>query len=286
MSTTIAITDLKPGDVFLYQGTSLVARLIRLFDGTEYSHASIYDGAKVAEALSQGITTNTVADSVAGSNFVDVYRFISADKHHLGDTGYPAAKVIARVKNYEEHPQPYAYDDIILLALLCTSRHLAVPLLGAVVRNILDTASEKLSQLLAAGKQPMICSEFVFRCYAQAGNKYYLTIRGADAMTAAAQVLATAPTQPAGPKATARAATGSAAAPGWVADVEATDPEVRQTQAAARAFLDLYRVAKQADPEQFIASSSVASAQAVANFVTPGDLKKSPNLYKVGTLKS
>lgn len=99
MSTTITTTDLKPGDVFLYQGTSLVARLIRLFDGTEYSHASIYDGAKVAEALSQGITTNTVADSVAGSNFVDVYRFISADKHHLGDTGYPAAKVIARVKN-------------------------------------------------------------------------------------------------------------------------------------------------------------------------------------------
>lgn len=127
----------------------------------------------------------------------------------------------------------------------------------------------------------MICSEFVFRCYSEAGNKYYLTIRGADTMTAAAQVLATAPTQPAGPKATARAA----AAPGWVADVDAADPEIRQTQAAARAFLDLYRVVKQADPEQFTASSSVASAQAVANFVTPGDLKKSPNLYKVGTLK-
>ena len=278
MSSTVKPADLRPGDVFLYQGTSLVSRLIRLFDGTPYSHAAIFDGANVAEALGQGITTNPVATSVSGSNFVDVFRFVSADKHHLGDLGYPAAAVLDRVHFYEQHPQPYAYDDIVLLALLSTSRQLTLPALGPIVRNILDAAAEKLSQLLAAGRQPMICSELVFRCYAEAGDHFYLTIRGADTMAAAAQAFAQ------GAQAAVLTPLAASPADGRIHDHPSTDPETRSTQAAALEFLDLYRVAKQIDPST-LAASSVMAAQAVANFVTPGDLKKSPNLYRVGTFQ-
>ncbi len=257
--------QLSPGDVFLYHGDSFISKLIRLFDGTEYSHASIWQGDHVVEALGNGITKNTLAASVSGAKFVDVYRFISSEgQNKLGSAEYPAKPVLDRVAFYEAHPERYAYEEIVLLAMLASTRRLPIPGLGLVLRNVLDSASEVLARMVAAGKQPMICSELVYRCYVEAGQKYFIRIRGADvAMAQAASVLANA---------------------GSSAPLDAASAADAAFDEEAAVFLENFYAVSGATPPG-AAVQGEASLQAVADFVTPGDLKKSPNLQLAGTLR-
>ena len=44
MDRDITVQELKPCDILLYHGDSTVAQLIQWFDGSEYSHSSVYDG--------------------------------------------------------------------------------------------------------------------------------------------------------------------------------------------------------------------------------------------------
>lgn len=225
MSTFVTPAELLPADILLYQGTSFLDKLIRLFDGTEYSHSSIYDGSKVLEAILNGVELRDIAKSVAdiggggSTGDVDVFRFVSQDGKHIGDSDYPAAPILARMAYYQAEHDEYAYEALLLLAVLTTTRRVPVPPeLEPIIRALLDQAADVLAKILATGKQPMICSELVYRCYAEADEKCEIRVRGADTDLSA---------------------------------LTATDPQ----------------------------------RLVVADFVTTGDLKKSPNLYKVGRLR-
>jgi len=69
----VPAADLKSGDVLLYHSTVFLSRLIELFDGGSYSHASIYDGDHV-EAFDSGVRSRKLAESLDGATYVDVYR--------------------------------------------------------------------------------------------------------------------------------------------------------------------------------------------------------------------
>jgi hypothetical protein len=144
--------------------------------------------------------------------------------------------------------------------------------LGEVIRRVLDSASEVLARLIHAGQEPMICSELVFRCYTEASPPYALLIVGSDIPRAMAlyRALATSPAQtPSG----------------------SDDP---QTEKAIASFLANYSMAKNQKPTIAAASgvgtpATISAAQAlsglaVADFVTPNDLSRSPNLQILGTL--
>lgn len=103
----------------------------------------------------------------------------------------------------------------------------------------------------------MICSELVYRCFDQAGSPYKILIRGADIAQANAMAL--------GAQAAASAATHATG----IAEDDFPYEE-------AAAFLDNYYATR---------SGGDVSTAAVPDFVTPGDLSKSPNLWKLGTLR-
>jgi hypothetical protein len=259
MSTTIKKADLQPGDVFLYHGTSFVSRLIRLFDATEYSHASIWTGSQVIEALGDGVNKRSLNASVADCEYVHVYRFRDSAGNGLGAAGLPAAPVITIADQFGANKNRYGYEQILLLALLASARRLAapIPFLGRILRTLLDNAMDALANLAAAGREPLICSELVFRCFDEAGAAYKVAIRGADmaANFAAGTMAATSfETQPEDD--------------GGFADAAAT-------------FLANYSALKPMPPAPVGVGGMV---MAVANFVTPGDLSKSPNLQKFGRL--
>src|SRR5262245_10942981 len=134
--------ELQLGDVLLYRKTGLISRLICLFDGSEYSHASVYDGKQVVEAVSHGVMGNTPADSAAHAEFVDVYRFISDDLKPLGSAKYPAEPVAERIQYYLDEGDRYGYEQLLLLALLTTTRRIpgisSIPWLRSMVRTVLD----------------------------------------------------------------------------------------------------------------------------------------------------
>lgn len=267
MSTPIKPDELQTGDVLLYHGTAFVSKLIRLFDGGDYSHAGVYTGADVAEAVGDGIVARPLPTSVAGAKYVDVYRFISASGKKLNDADYPVRPVSDRIVLYLNQRDRYAYEQILLLAFLASTRRLPVvgwiPGLGRILRTILDSAGEFLSDLISRRREPMICSELVYRVYGEAeADKYKLKIVGADALRAmsVSAFAAAASAQPLpGPE----------------------QQDLRELQVAVEDFLAKYAAAKQAG-----AAPGVITAFAVPDFVTPGDLQRSPNLYKVGTLQA
>ena len=272
MGAKVTQADLKPGDVLLMQGRGLVPDLIRLFDQGRYSHAAIYDGQNVVEMLSQGTSVSTLDQSSVATppvpRFVDVYRFVGSSGKPLGSPGLEAAPLLARIKHYGDMPDRYGYEQIVLLALLCATRREAhamlTPVQARMLRCILDSAADEIARLIHAGKEPMICSELVYRCYTEAGTAYTIVIHGADVPAMAAE------------------------AARWQ-DQTLSAEEIAFQQEATR-FLLNYAVSKGHDvsTRAFAATwtpAAVVAASAAASFVTPHDLETSPNLQLVGTLE-
>jgi hypothetical protein len=269
--TTITPAELHAADILLYQGTDFpIDTLIRLFDGSEYSHSSIYDGSRVLEAIATGIELRDLATSVANTD-VDVFRFVSNDHKAIGDPNYPAAPILGRIAHYRAEHARYAYEALLLLALLTTTRRARIPAMGPILRHFLDEAAAAadvvLAKLTAAGKQPMICSELVYRCYAEAGDKYKIGVRGADmarlhVTTQFANYYAASSVAPA-----------------------VTEPRVSDEPQSEEAFtfLERYLFAKEIDHPSLTAKGT--QPPVVANFVTPRDLKGSFNLNNIGRLR-
>jgi hypothetical protein len=94
--------------------------------------------------------------------------------------------VVQRGRTYLAGRVPYAYHQILLLAILSLTRRVPLSPVGRrLVRAALDEAVGVLNKMAENGRQLMICSEFVFRCYneAHAGpgpNPYRLEIRPAE----------------------------------------------------------------------------------------------------------
>ena len=162
MSDTVAVGALRPGDVLLYQGTGWLARLIRFFDGTDFNHAGLCLGdGSVAEAQAPGVIRQGVEPSIAGRVKVLVRR-LKQDVPSLDP-------VVGRGLQIVDEGHRYAFEQLLLLALLGLTRKLkATPILRTLLRKTLDRAAAVATGIIGAGREPMICSEFVYRCYDEA----------------------------------------------------------------------------------------------------------------------
>jgi hypothetical protein len=152
--------DVMEGDVLLYNGKGLVSKLIRFFDGTEVNHAAIYLGAgKVGEAQAGGLNTSKLEDGIKSNNYL-VIRRLTVPPESM-------QPVIIKAQYYLDIKNRYAFDQLFLLAILGLSRKLKVNgYLKWLLRKLLDQAADFLTE--NGDKQPMICSEFVYRCYNEA----------------------------------------------------------------------------------------------------------------------
>jgi hypothetical protein len=160
---TVSLGELRAADVLLYRGRSFVSRAICLLDGTSASHAGLYLGdGQVGEAVGRGLVRNALADSCEDHDWVQVRRIKATP---LPDV----SPILHSADAYLDARTRYAYQQIVLLAFLCLTRRLNIPpLLDRLVRRTVDAAAGYLNELLGGGKQLIICSEFVYRCYADA----------------------------------------------------------------------------------------------------------------------
>jgi hypothetical protein len=181
--------QLQPADVLLYRGHDWLARAIQFFDGTEVNHAGLVSAPDtVIEALGKGLERRDVATSYGRHDWVMARRL---------KTPLDMTPVTARADALFAEGHRYAYGQLLLLAFLGLTRKLAPsPVLRVLLRGVLDRAAEWLEQGLAGGKQPMICSEFVFRCYDEArpepDDPFTLHINVLPAPAAATRVIAAA----------------------------------------------------------------------------------------------
>jgi hypothetical protein len=216
----------------------------------------------ITEALANGIESNALQVSVSGAKYVDVFRF-TRNGEGLGSKSYPISALITSVDTFEAHRERYAYEEILLLAMLCSTRKLTaimhLPGVAMIVRNALDSAADVVAKYIAAGQEPVICSELVYRIFKNAGEAYQLAILGADATKLAA--ISNVP------------------------DERNLTPEMRDLQSAASAFLANYDEAKKAGRAKATLSTAAPEqslAATIADFVTPHDLFVS--LQLIGTL--
>lgn len=170
MSASIVESALRDADVLLYNADSLVSRAIRLLDGTDVSHASLYLGDdKTAEALGgRGLIKQTLHQSIEDCNWILARRLRSG----------PATMkpVLDRADHYLQQGNRYAYEQILLLAVICLTRKPKLtPIFRKMVRAAVDAAAAFLNDLAQGDspREPMICSEFVYRCYDEAREEWY-----------------------------------------------------------------------------------------------------------------
>ncbi len=156
----IGANRLRGGDVLLYSGKSWISRAIRFMDGTEVNHAAICLGrGKIGEALETGLTERTFRASAEDDQYVIVSRLSARP-----GTMKPVTK---KAYDYLKSGNRYGYEQIVLLAFLGITRKLPVnPYLKWLLRDVLDQAAHLL--MISGDRQPMICSEFVYRCYDEA----------------------------------------------------------------------------------------------------------------------
>jgi hypothetical protein len=172
---TVSLSELLPADVLLYSGSGLISMAIRFFDGTDLSHAGLYlGGDQVGEAVANGLVRNEIHASVHAADWVDIYR--------LKDRPPDVSPVLAKAAEYLDQGNRYGYEQLLLLAFLTLTRKLKVtPVLRTLIRRTLDAAAAILTRYISQNREPMICSEFVYRAYDEAlpgiDDPYSLRIR-------------------------------------------------------------------------------------------------------------
>lgn len=164
MIKAIPVAQLMPGDILLYRSKGLISDAIRFIDRSEVSHAGLFlgrygeQGRSVGEAIREGVLRRELPKSIEHAEWVASRRLKEA----------PASidPVLERAAHYLKRGERYGFEQILLLAFLCITRNLAdSSVLGRLIRETLDAAAAFLLQLFNTGREPMMCSEFVFRCY-------------------------------------------------------------------------------------------------------------------------
>jgi hypothetical protein len=176
MPDLLTQNDLRPGDVLLHHSWHWVSTLIRAFDGGEFSHASIYDGARVVEMDTPGIVTRTVDQIRANTAYVHVFRFSSKDGHQLGSEYCPYEPVIERIGFYMNLKPRLAWGTFPILGGLTLVRRVARD--RSDLCRTLDRIGAPISRFVATRHNAITCTEFVYRCFAEAGELYDLSITG------------------------------------------------------------------------------------------------------------
>ena len=156
------IDAIRPGDVLLFHGRGFVSWAIRAFDGTEVNHAAIaIDEDRLAEAVASGLESRPIVDALGSNDFMIVRRLEGPD----------LKPVVFKADEYLDRELPYAFQQIVLLAVLALTRRLPAPrLVRRILRSALDHAAAALNAFIDEGRQFMICSEYVFRAFDEASS--------------------------------------------------------------------------------------------------------------------
>ena len=195
-NVVIELKDVPPCAVFEFNGRSIIDKGIQLLDSGYYdpnaifthNHDALWTGSSVASAEAQGYVELDIKDAITDTDYyVDVVVWCK-DRNDiygtmLGTKAFPFEPVLERCKYYLSQGERYGYEKILLLALLSEIRRIANTNIPE--RDVVDAGAESALQmidsysiikaidaLISKGKQPLICSESVYRCYAEAGEQY------------------------------------------------------------------------------------------------------------------
>ena len=169
------MSDLKPGDILLM--TREDSAFIKLFchcvgfldnyDGKPpVCHAAIVDrNLQSATMWTGGFEIVSVGDELAQSPVCYQYRWANQSTD--------LSPVLDTIDRYAAANPPYAWMDYALLPFIASSRKIAADTLSIIqqaeLRAVIDSCCDELEGWLRLNKSALICSELVYRCYAESG---------------------------------------------------------------------------------------------------------------------
>lgn len=162
-SRKLTIQDLKPGDLLLSCGRSMLSDLITVLDVSPYSHAAVWTGCgTLVEAVFQGVIERALDQSEeAACHVMDVYR-------HVGPFNSPEAVVQAMRANLGK---PYGWSELRLAGLVVAVGRAAS--VSAEQRGTFATAARGVIALLRSRQNKRerlpTCSMVVARAFKDAG---------------------------------------------------------------------------------------------------------------------
>lgn len=171
------IKDLQPGDVLLFSGEkdSLISKAIMWLTDAPVSHAAMAytPSSTIVEETPPAVQTNP-----ADKRFVE--RTISVMRHTPQQSNY--APVLDAATGYLNDEEPYANANLYIVGILLVYRKFAP---DTALQRIIIKILKKLAASIITyynehkypGKLPMVCSQFVFQCYEDAGKDYRLRIK-------------------------------------------------------------------------------------------------------------
>jgi len=164
MEETITINNLKEGDILLFEGKGLLSRKISKYDGSDYSHSGIYAGrGMVYEAITGGVMKNTLKESCKHNKSLK----ISVRRLIIKPTNMQP--VLDRAAFYEKNGNGFAQSQIAILGAIMIARgHRITEASALYIDKILQNAAVELFNFTKRNKEPLICSELVYRCYNEA----------------------------------------------------------------------------------------------------------------------
>lgn len=272
--------DVKEGDVLLSHGWGKLSKAICLLDGGSYSHSAICAGTGadgvplVIEATRKGVVAHQLKDDIAVQKYIDVYRFKADSGDTFESPEWPPEPVLDKAVYYKDKGTEYAYHQLLLMGVLVLVRKVPVGKLGrARLRYWLARFIEHFKDHPAGGKQNVVCSELVYRCFyeadAQPESKYGLTVSGTIS--------------PDGHLIRAFASGAKPAGLGLDHQTAALFQEAAKVLLQIRPGLD--DNLKHLSATRSNISLKAPNPNVCADMVTPYDLQKSPNLVLIGRLR-
>lgn len=172
------IKDLNSGDVLLFSGEkgSLISEAIMFLSNAPVSHAAmVYNpNSTIVEESPPAVQTNQAAE-----RFID--RKVSVMRLKPAQSSY--GPVLEAATGYLNNKAPYANANLYLVGMLLIYRKFAPDTLQqAIIIKILKKITASIityyNEHKYPGELPMVCSQFVYQCYEDAGGDYQLKIRG------------------------------------------------------------------------------------------------------------
>lgn len=168
------IQDLKPGDILIFKShnDSTLSKIISILTDSDVSHSAIVDedtNYLLEAALDGGVRTPIQSYS---PRVAYIRRFDSCPN---------PSYAVEIAKSYVQTGFPYGYSELVASGIYILSCKIA-PLLehGRLLSTMIEAATYAISKAIeykkSNGKEAMICSELVFRSYAESalshGSEY------------------------------------------------------------------------------------------------------------------
>ncbi len=157
---------LEPFDVLAFHAHSLIGKSIQICTDSKYNHVALYiGGGRVLHAVGKGLLIQDLKEAIENSDkFVDVYRY------HTPGNGqaltYAQKDRMTKIANdYYRNRERYAFEALFILAIVTELRHNT----GFAGRKMIEDSFAALTEAFENKKEPVICSEIIYRIFDEAG---------------------------------------------------------------------------------------------------------------------